>query len=98
MQNQKELLKIQSPEIDIKKRDFIKKSFISVFSLTGLSLAQIKINPTKESKIPVYRLNPVTPPGSKALEHFTDSCTACHLCVSACPTQVLQPSFLEYGF
>ena len=23
---------------------------------------------------------------------------ACHLCLSACPTHVLQPAFLEYGF
>lgn len=40
---------------------------------------------------------PVTPPGSASLEHFTKSCTACHLCVSACPTKVLTPSLLEYG-
>ncbi len=39
----------------------------------------------------------VTPPGSLGIEHFTSTCTACHLCVSACPTKVLQPSFLEYG-
>jgi ferredoxin len=39
----------------------------------------------------------VTPPGSLGLKHFTDTCTACHLCVSACPTQVLQPSVFEYG-
>jgi ferredoxin len=39
----------------------------------------------------------VTPPGSLGLKHFTDTCTACHLCVSACPTQVLQPSIFEYG-
>jgi ferredoxin len=39
----------------------------------------------------------VTPPGSLGIEHFTDTCTACHLCVSACPTQVLQPSIFEYG-
>jgi ferredoxin len=24
-------------------------------------------------------------------------CTACHLCISACPTQVLVPSLFEYG-
>ncbi len=24
-------------------------------------------------------------------------CTACHLCVSACPSQVLQPSLMQYG-
>ncbi|MCU0371242.1 MAG: 4Fe-4S dicluster domain-containing protein [Bacteroidales bacterium] len=41
---------------------------------------------------------PVTPPGSVGIEHFRDRCTACYLCVSACPTQVLQPTFLEYGW
>ncbi len=46
----------------------------------------------------VIKEHTVSPPGSLALEHFTDACTACHLCVSACPTGVLKPSFLEYGF
>ena len=40
---------------------------------------------------------PITPPGSLSLEHFTKTCSACHLCVSACPTKVLQPTFLGYG-
>ena len=40
---------------------------------------------------------PVTPPGSIGIEHFTARCTACHLCVSACPTQVLAPSLFDYG-
>jgi ferredoxin-type protein NapF len=40
---------------------------------------------------------PVTPPGSVSQHHFTRACTACHLCVSACPTGVLQPSLFEYG-
>jgi ferredoxin len=40
---------------------------------------------------------PITPPGSMSVEHFTQACTACHLCVSACPTKVITPSFLEYG-
>ena len=39
----------------------------------------------------------VTPPGSQNVKHFKQACTACHLCVSACPTKVLQPSFLEHG-
>ena len=42
--------------------------------------------------------HPITPPGSQNTQHFTQACTACHLCVSACPTKVLQPSLLEYGF
>ena len=40
---------------------------------------------------------PVTPPGSLGIDHFTGTCTACHLCVSACPTDVIQPSLFEYG-
>ncbi len=40
---------------------------------------------------------PVTPPGSVNIWHFTSKCTSCHLCVSACPTKVLQPTFMEYG-
>jgi ferredoxin len=41
---------------------------------------------------------PVSPPGSGGIEHFTETCTACHLCVSARPSRVLVPSFLEFGF
>ena len=40
---------------------------------------------------------PVTPAGSRGIEHLTARCTACHLCVSACPTQILVPAFLQYG-
>ena len=40
---------------------------------------------------------PVSPPGSVSVTRFTGLCTACHLCVSVCPTQVLAPTFLEYG-
>lgn len=40
---------------------------------------------------------PITPPGSLSIRHFTSICTACHLCVTSCPTGVLQPSFMEFG-
>jgi ferredoxin len=39
----------------------------------------------------------VCPPGSGGVDRFVDHCTACQLCVTACPSRVLQPSFLEYG-
>lgn len=41
---------------------------------------------------------PLTPPGSLNLERFKDKCTGCHLCVTRCPSQVLRPAGLEYGF
>ena len=46
---------------------------------------------------PFPQTTPITPPGSVSVEHFTQSCSACHLCVSACPTKVITPSFLGYG-
>ncbi len=41
--------------------------------------------------------NPVSPPGSKGIERFNSICTACGLCISVCPTNVLQPAIKEYG-
>jgi polyferredoxin len=43
------------------------------------------------------RKHPISPPGSLGVGRFSTLCTACHLCISSCPTQVLLPSFLEYG-
>lgn len=51
----------------------------------------------KKGKVPVVKNYPVSPPGSKSIKHLNNFCTACHLCVSACPTHVLQPSITEYG-
>ena len=38
------------------------------------------------------RKTPITPPGSMSARNMTTRCTACQLCVSACPSQVLRPS------
>lgn len=39
----------------------------------------------------------ISPPGSGSHAHLHRLCTACQLCVQACPSHVLQPSFLAYG-
>lgn len=44
-----------------------------------------------EQKIP-ERKTPIVPPGAGGLEHFGIHCTACQLCVAACPNRVLRPS------
>lgn len=41
---------------------------------------------------------PVVPPGGVSKELFGSRCTACQLCVSVCPTQVIQPATTEYGW
>ena len=39
----------------------------------------------------------VAPPGAIGIKRFNEICTGCGLCVTACPTQVLQPAVSEYG-
>lgn len=41
---------------------------------------------------------PIVPPGAESITRFASSCTACHLCVSVCPTHVLQFTGRKYGF
>ncbi len=84
------------------KREFLTKTLFYGIGLIGLSkVVKAQHKPVGDSELkllPINKKYPVSPPGSISIEHFKDKCTACHLCVSACPTQVLQPSFLEYGF
>lgn len=47
--------------------------------------------------VPYKRQQPITPPGSVDVKRFNTRCTGCHLCVSKCPSNVLKPTFLEYG-
>jgi polyferredoxin len=82
--------------IDTSKRLFLGKTFLYLAGLTGLSQLG-KARPASQSFAHPSDLNPVSPPGSQSVTRFTHTCTACHLCVSVCPTQVLQPAFLEYG-
>lgn len=41
---------------------------------------------------------PITPPGSISLDRFKDICTGCQICVVKCPSQVLRPAGLQFGF
>jgi len=74
------------------RRAFVKNSLGSFVGVAGVTAAADSLA-TKS----VTKREPVTPPGSIGRDHFTSKCTACHLCISVCPTQVLAPSFLEYG-
>ena len=50
----------------------------------GLAVITEKQAPKRET--------PLTPPGSISARHMQKHCTACQLCVSACPNHVLRPS------
>ena len=45
-----------------------------------------------EDKQALERETPLTPPGSVSIKDFYRRCTACQLCVAACPNGVLRPS------
>lgn len=44
-----------------------------------------------------HNKTPVLPPGAKSLAHFQHHCTACQLCVTNCPEQILRPSTTQHG-
>lgn len=45
-----------------------------------------------EDKQQPQRHTPITPPGSLSAQNMAQHCTACQLCVSECPNDVLRPS------
>lgn len=77
---------------------------IVLFSLSSAFVDSTGLKNIVGSSIPVVsgydeaKTKPVVPPGGRSQEKYESYCTACHLCVRSCPTHVLQPSFLEYGF
>jgi ferredoxin len=80
--------------VDSSRRNFL--------SLTALFVATSTINAQKnkfdgglaiiEDKKVAKRSTAVVPAGSLGIKHFAQHCTACQLCVSVCPNQVLRPS------
>jgi ferredoxin len=83
-------------EIDGARRSWLGKSF-SMALLLQLSIIKAPSgkNENDKSKDELPRRKAITPPGSLGRIHFTEHCTACHLCINHCPTQVLQPSGLK---
>lgn len=84
---------------DESKRNFLLSSLLMLFGLNRFSRLSAEDIPTpqQDTLIPENKSYPVSPPGSVSISHFNRACTACTLCVSVCPTHVLQPSLLEYG-
>ncbi len=86
-------------QVDGSKRNFILTSIMMLFGINRFARATVEDipEPEQDTTIPEEKNYPVSPPGSVSLEHFNKACTACTLCVSVCPTHVIQPSLLEYG-
>lgn len=82
-----------------------RRSFITGLSLAvgaGTALAADKavdggLAPLK-AKQPRKNITPSVPAGAISIKHLRSHCTACQLCVSACPSGVLKPSLSADGF
>jgi len=80
-----------------RRKFMVNTALFSTVVLPGaeIPLKQVKLG--KPTTVPVVLTSQISPPGSVSISHFTSKCTACHLCVSACPTRVLVPSITEFG-
>lgn len=80
--------------VDRGKRSFLTATgFLA--AATTLKAQQKKVDgglAVIEDKQKPARTTPVLPAGTWSAAHFAQHCTACQLCVSACPNGVLQPS------
>lgn len=76
-----------------------RRSFLSSIALVAatatISAQEKKVDgglaTIEDKKIP-ERTTPITPPGSLSTRNMASHCTACQLCVSVCPNQILRPS------
>lgn len=84
---------------DESKRRFIAGSVLMLLGLGQYSKGQETGVPVqkKDSTVKEEKTCPVCPPGAGSIDYFNKHCTACSLCISACPNKVLQPAIMQYG-
>jgi hypothetical protein len=83
----------------MEKTDASRRQFLAVTAMAAATSA-VKAQKKKvdgglavieDKKVP-ERVTPIVPPGALSLRNMASHCTACQLCVSACPNDVLRPS------
>lgn len=89
----------QNNQVATDKCDSSRRGFLAVtaaIAATATAHAQEKtvdggLAAITDKQIPA-RKTKIVPPGAKSIKNLTSHCTACQLCVSACPNGVLRPS------
>jgi ferredoxin len=82
------------------RRKFVAGSLLMLLGINSSARSQDQNGvpvPHKESTVKEPRNYPVCPPGAGSMEEFAEFCTACSLCINACPNNVLQPAVMQYG-
>lgn len=84
---------------DESKRNAIITSLFFLFGTSAVLKAQDKPvpKPKKDSTVKENKTLPVCPPGGQSIADFNLDCTACSLCINACPNGVLEPALKQYG-
>ena len=90
----KTVVQDKGQEVDEGRRAFLVGTALAGAS-AAVAQAKIKVDggfAVIEDKVPPQRHTPITPPGSESATNVQRHCTACQLCVSNCPNDVLRPS------
>lgn len=83
---------------DEARRKVITGALLGLAGYGGLARAQDKTPAEHKATTVREEKNwPVAPPGAGSIEEFNKHCTACSLCITTCPNQVLVPSIRQYG-
>ena len=90
---------LNQPAKEAKPVDKERRAFLVGAAVAGTTAAmaqtEMKVDgglAVIEDKKAPKRQTLVTPPGSMSIRHLEKHCTACQLCVSSCPNNVLRPS------
>lgn len=89
----------QTRSVDKEQINEARRSFLTATAIlataTTLKAQEKKVDgglaAIEDKKIP-KRATPILPPGTLSARDFARHCTACQLCVSVCPNEVLRPS------
>lgn len=85
---------VETTAVDESKRKFLAVSALFVAGAT-VKAQEKKVDgglaSIQDKKVP-ERKTDIKPAGAESLKNFANHCTACQLCVTACPNQVLRPS------
>ena len=86
--------KAEPKPVDAERRAFLVGTAVAG-TTAALAQAEMKVDgglAVIEDKKAPKRETPITPPGSVSARHMQHHCTACQLCVTSCPNNVLRPS------
>ena len=84
----------QTQPVDTSRRTFLTTTAV-VAATTAIKAQEKKVDgglAVIEDKVAPERQTHLIPPGALSARNFAQHCTACQLCVSACPNGVLTPS------